>query len=191
MLHAAAAAVAVTLALVGLPNCSEVNRDFANGLQPFGASALELRTSDGAVASSIPFGATWFRRPSASMQCTSKSSGDGADSTGPFSFTTYAWAVGSADGTTTPFETVLKSYTSRPALGFLQRWPNGAQSTASGNADGVISAFPALMLNHSGTPLGFAHFSGFMAGDYPQYGPWYETWGSDRWLLTIMAGRCT
>jgi hypothetical protein len=173
MLHAAAAAVTATLAIVGLPTCTDIN-GAGSVWSAFSNTVLQLNTSDGSVSTSIPFSPPWLRTPTTAMYCVNSELGSGLDDHGRFLFNAYRWHLGSGNGTV-DYETIFVAYDTFDTLRFVQRFPRGARNTQSGNPDAVVSSFPGLRLTTTGTPLGYGHFSGFMAGDYPQYGPWDES----------------
>lgn len=73
------------------------------------------------------------------------------------------------------------------AVVFRLTVPNGLYATSSGNADGVVTSFPSFVIPvHNVTSqrsLGYAHFAGYMAGNYPQYGVWASDAASS-WTLS-------
>ena len=94
----------------------------------------------------------------------------GIDGLGFFISVKVIWGdASSSNSTYVLLETESREYPDRGnVVVFTQRYPNGAVGTSTGNKDGVASSFPSLLMENP--ELGFVHFSGFMAGHYPQYG---------------------
>ena len=70
------------------------------------------------------------------------------------------------------FVTCVRSYKSLPGvLQFTQQFPVELPGTSTGIPDAVITSFPSAVIPDTAeNPIGFVHFSGFMAGSEPQYG---------------------
>ena len=104
----------------------------------------------------------------------------GCDTIGDFKATIQGWAAGG-----TPFETEFRVYAAVGAVIFEQRFPNGAEGTASPAVHpqtDVISSFPAFELSAAAQqgstgPAGYVQFAGLgvPTSHGCQMGPWPPT----------------
>lgn len=93
---------------------------------------------------------------------------EGTDGTGSYSATQLQWMAGS-----TPWFTTFRTYAD--AIAFEQAFPSGADGTATGDREGVMSSFPSFVAEEtlSGRPsLGFVGFAGDMDGSSTKTGMW-------------------
>eukprot|EP01084_Bolivina_argentea_P143820 252497_1 len=67
------------------------------------------------------------------------------------------------------FIETIRIYKNSPdIIQFIQQFPNGLKKSSTGNADDIISSLPSFVLDNKN--LGYAHWSGNMAGSGTQYG---------------------
>ena len=114
-------------------------------------------------------------REARDLLCTAFVGRNGTDSLGSYSERNYTWT----DNSSVQWVTSIRQYQHLDLVVFTQAFPNGVRNAATGDVDSVISGFPSFLMNpanDSGAPL-FIHFSGYMAGHYPQYGTWSDGTG--------------
>lgn len=122
-----------------------------------------------------------------SLACAAANVSSGIGPHGPWTETALTWV---RPGTASPrFVTALRL--DKAAAVFVQRYPDGAEGTSTADPDAVVSSFPSFTTTTSGTAserLGFVHFAGFMAGDYPQYGTWDSNASYPRGTFLLSGG---
>ena len=141
-------------------------------------SSLDLTFHFGAIR--LQGGDNFFRHDgrqsnSTTMKCSSSAESKGVDVLGEFVEREFTWL----DGVASPrFVTAIRSYSSLNAVVLSQRFPDGLTNAATGDADAVITGFPSWALENPSSQASpsFVHFSGYMAGNYPQYGLWESGW---------------
>ncbi len=143
---------------------------------PFSAACpqsanLDLTFSFGSLT--IPGGQNFLRdhgEEISSFVCINASSFVGEDVLGQFEEQQYTWTAASARWITS-----VRFYVGIDVVVMSQQFPDGLEDAATNNPDAVITGFPSWNLlpnTSSSSPPSFVHFSGYMAGNYPQYGFW-------------------
>ena len=95
----------------------------------------------------------------------------GSDALGAYTLLSWPWTLGPKGP---DFETYVRLYASSSAAVFGQRFVTALSGTASGDRDGLISAFPSfgVAAGPSDQRRGFLQYAGDMVGSGAQLGEW-------------------
>eukprot|EP00937_MAST-01D_sp_MAST-1D-sp2_P006546 g6546.t1 len=145
---------------------------------------LAVEPKTGAYSVSVA-GSTWFESAATTVSddgkvyssaagggltLASSANGSGSDARGSFTSTNLTWTTGSGN----TFMTGFRAYDN--AVVFTQLWPQGANNTATGTRDDVLSSFPAFGVTGEEGVKGYASLSGSMIADF-HVGSWNDDTG--------------